>query len=256
MNKQLLGLDLTEWIGIIGAFAWIPQIIKWIREYFTKPKLTVVSGSQIEIGYTYFGPIINLSLAYLSETKTSLIDKIELELVHENNDTQKFSWVWFEEVLYSMDLPDFQKINTKRHQNAIAIKIGLDELIEKKVGFLQNSFKQEYDKLYKQLIEEAIEFYQIAKNLEELKLNSSFRNLQNLLTNSFNWKSGKYKAKLTTHISIDNLQTHYEFDFSLNSLDIKLLQSNIENNQLNLEKTFINNEITLRDWQWVNTNKL
>lgn len=192
----------------------------------------------------------------MSETKTSLIDKIELELVHENNDTQKFSWVWFEEVLYSMDLPDFQKINTKRHQNAIAIKIGLDELIEKKVGFLQNSFKQEYDKLYKQLIEEAIEFYQIAKNLEELKLNNSFRNLQNLLTNSFNWKSGKYKAKLTTHISIDNLQTHYEFDFSLNSLDIKLLQSNIENNQLNLEKTFINNEITLRDWQWVNTNKL
>ena len=255
MNTQFLGLYTTEWLGIIGSLAWLPQIFQWIKEYFIKPKLTVVSGNQIEIGFTSFGPIINLSLAYLSENKKALIEKIELELVHENNDTQKFSWVWFEEVLYSMDLPDLQKISTKRHQNAIAIKIGVDELIEKKVGFQQNTFKKEYDKLYKQLTEDAIEFYQIGRNSDDLKLNTSYRNLHNLLTNSFNWKTGKYTAKITTHILTDNIRTHHEFVFSLNSLDIKLLHSNIENCQFNLEKTFINNEINVRDWQWVNTIK-
>jgi hypothetical protein len=256
MKQQFLGLLITDWLCIIGAFAWLPQIIKWIKEYFKKPKLTIVSGEQIEIGFTSFGPIINLSLAFLSETKKALIHKLVLELVHENNDTQKFSWVWFEEILYSMDLPDLQQINTKRNQNAIAVKIGIDELIEKKIGFQQNTFKHEYNKLYKQLSEDAIEFYQIGKNSDELKLTSAYRNLSNLLTDSFNWKTGKYKVKITTYISNDKIIVHHELDFALNSLDLKLLHSNIENCQLNLEKTFINNEIGIRPWQWVNTSKL
>lgn len=68
----------------------------WIRNFFIKPKLTVVPGSQIEIGFTTFGPIINLSLTDLSVSKKTLFEKIELELVNENNATQKFSWVLFE----------------------------------------------------------------------------------------------------------------------------------------------------------------
>lgn len=256
MEKQFWGLHITDWLGIIGTFAWIPQIIKWIKEYFKKPKLTIVSGEQIEIGFTSFGPIINVSLAFLSETKKSLIHKLVLELVHEKNDTRKFSWVWFEEILYSMDLPDLQQINTKRNQNAIAIKIGIDELVEKKIGFQQNTFKQEYNKLYKQLSEDAIEFNHIGKNSDELKLTNAYRNLSNLLTDSFNWKTGKYKAKITTYFANDKIVANHEFDFVLNSLDLKLLHTNIENCQLNLEKTFINNEIMTRSWQWVNTSKL
>lgn len=256
MEMKFLGLRTTEWLAIIGAFAWLPTIINWIKEYLNKPKLTIVSGNQAEIGFTSFGPIINLSLAFLSEAKKALVKKVELELVHENNDTQKFSWVWFEEVLYSMDLPDLQQINTKRNQNAIAIKIGIDELIEKKVGFQQNTFKNEYDKLYKQLSEDAIEFYQNNKMPEELRITKSYRELQDLLTNSFNWKVGKYKVKISAHISTDNVIATHEFSFSLSSLDVKLLHTNIENCHLNLAKTFIDTETDVRQWQWVNASKL
>ena len=100
MDKTFLGLTLTEWLAVIGAFAWLPTIIQWIRNYLKKPKLTKVSGKSFDVGFTTFGPIINMSLAFLSENKKALINKVQLELVHENNDTQKFSWVWFEEVLY------------------------------------------------------------------------------------------------------------------------------------------------------------
>lgn len=256
MDKTILGLRITEWLAIIGAFAWFPSIIQWFNEYFNKPKLTIISGSEAEIGFTSYGPIINISLAFLSETKKAMVKKVELELVHENNDTQKFSWVWFEEILYSMDLPDSQQINTKRNQNAIAIKIGIDELIEKKVGFQQNTFKTEYDKHYKQLTEDAIEFHQLGKSPEELKITPSYRQLHDLLTNSFNWKTGKYKVNISAYISIDNVVAKHQFDFSLNSLDIKLLHTNIENCQLNLAKTFIDNKIEIRQWQWVNARKL
>ena len=169
MIKTFLGFNLTEWLSAIGALAWLPQLFQWIKEYFTKPKLTIVSGNQIEIGYTSFGPIINLSLAILSEKKKAIVNKIDLELVHENNDTQKFSWVWFEEVLYSMDLPGSQQVSTKKNQNAIAIKIGVDDLIEKKVGFQQNTFKNEYDKHYKKLTEDAIDHGILQTNSESFK---------------------------------------------------------------------------------------
>lgn len=255
MKYSFLTLTISDWLAIIGACSWLPTIINWIKEYYTKPKLTIITGNQIEIGFTSFGPIINLGIAFLSETKKSIIKKIELELVHENNDTQFFSWMWFEEILYSMDLPDLQQINTKRNQNANAVRIGIDELVEKKVGFQQNIFKNEYDKLNKQLLEDGIQLFQMNKNLEDLKLQSSYRKLQELLKNSFNWKVGKYKVKIKAHISSNDLKFNHEFDFTLNSLDIKLLSANIENCQLNIDKSFINSNIETKQWQWINTTK-
>jgi hypothetical protein len=256
MDKTFLGLTLTEWLAVIGAFAWLPTIIQWIKDYLKKPKLTIVSGKEFDVGFTTFGPIINMSLAFLSENKKALINKIELELVHENNDTQKFSWVWFEEVLYTIDIPDGTPLDTKRNQTAIAIKIGLDELIEKRVGFQQDSFKSEYDKQFKLLREEEREYMKIEKPRIDLKATQSYRALHDLFSNSFFWKVGNYHVKINAFILENNTKVTHTLKFNLTNLDIKLLQSNIGSCHTLLEKRFVDEKLPdIKPWNWVPTNK-
>ena len=256
MEKTFIGLTLIEWLAVIGAFAWLPTIIQWVKDYFKKPKLTIVSGKHFDVGFTTFGPIINMSLAFLSEHKKTLIKKVEIELVHENNDTQKFSWVWFEELLYTIDIPDGTPLDTKRNQTAIAIKIGLDDLVEKKVGFQQDSFKIEYDKQFKQLREEERDYMQLGKPRADLKTTQSYRALYDLFSNSFFWKIGKYHVKINTFILENDIMVSHEFNFNLSNLDIKLLQSNIAACHSLLEKRFIDDSIVdIKLWDWVTTYK-
>lgn len=256
MDKTFLGLTLTEWLAVIGAFAWLPTIIQGIKEYLKKPKITIVSGKYLDVGFTTFGPIINMSLAFLSENKKALINKVQLELVHENNDTQKFSWVWFEEVLYTIDIPDGVPLDTKRHQTAIAIKIGLDDLVEKKVGFQQDSFKIEYDKHFKQLREEERDYIQLGKPRIDLKATQSYRALHDLFSNSFFWKIGNYHVKINAFILENNINVTHKFKFNLTNLDIKLLQSNIASCHTLLEKRFVDENLPeIKPWDWVPTTK-
>jgi hypothetical protein len=257
MEKIFLGLKVIEWLAIIGVFAWLPPIIQWIKDYLKRPKLTIVSGKYFDVGFTIFGPIINMSLAFLSENKKALINKVEIELVHENNDTQRFSWVWFEEVLYTIDIPDGDPLDTKRHQTAIAIKIGLDDLVEKRVGFQQDSFKIEYDKQFKQLREEERDYIQLNKPPVDLKATHSYRALHDLFSNSFFWKIGNYHIKINAFIMENNIKVSHELKFNLTNLDLKLLQSNIASCHTLLEKRFVDNTLPdIKPWDWISTTKI
>jgi len=255
MDKTLFGITITEWLAIIGAFAWLPTIIQWIKEYFKKSKLTLVSGKNVEVGFTTYGPIINMSLAFLAENKKALIKKIEVDLIHENNDTRKFSWVWFEEVLYTIDIPDGSPLNTKRNQNAIAIKVALDDLVEKKIGFQQDTFKVEYEKYFKQLAEDERNYLELGKLRSELKATQSYRAITDLFSNAFFWKIGKYQIKINAHIMENNIKVCHELNFNLTNLDIKLLHSNIATCQSMLERRFIDDTLDVKLCEWVTTTK-
>lgn len=130
----------------------------------------IISKNKIDIGYTTYGPIVNTSIALVAEKQKALIEKIEVELTHENNDTQKFTWKWFEETLHVLDLPNSGgSIPTRKNQTAIAINIAKDELVEKKIGFQKNSFQSD-QKIKDQLcVEDAINTSKAGKPTSNLR---------------------------------------------------------------------------------------
>ena len=44
--------------AVLGALAWMPQIIKWIVSWLRKPKLNIICDNEAQVGYIAFG--INL----------------------------------------------------------------------------------------------------------------------------------------------------------------------------------------------------
>lgn len=240
-------------LATLGALAWLPQLIIFIKNQITKPVLKIIPENQLEIGYTTYGPIINTRIALIAEQKKALIEKIEIELTHENNDTQKFKWMWFEETLYVVDLPDSGGIlPTRKNQSAIAINILKDELSEKKIGFQQNTFQTEQKKLVQNTIEDAINLSQAGKQIEDLHASKNFNDLKDLFQNGFNWKIGEYSILIKVYENSTKLPFTKKVTFKMTSLDVKNLKLNIEKCHSEIERTYINTELDLPSWNWAN----
>ncbi len=243
-------------IAILGALAWLPYIIQLVREKFKKTKLKIISEDQIEIGYTTLGPILNISLAFLGQNKNSLIDKIELQLIHKSQEVQNFLWIWFEESLLQVDLPKLP-INYKKNQKAIALNVLVDSLVEKKIGFQNIEFKKQSDEIIKLVTEDLLNLKNSSKKIEELKSYANYNKALEFSENSFSWKVGIYQANFKVYISSDNKSFNHSFKFKLSNLDIRALHKNLETIKLSVENAFITqDEELLPKWEWVYVNKL
>ena len=43
--------------AVLGALAWMPQIIKWIVSWLRKPKLNIICDNEAQVGYIAFQSI-------------------------------------------------------------------------------------------------------------------------------------------------------------------------------------------------------
>ena len=246
---------IFEILAILGALAWLPQLIVFINKKITIPKLTIITDKDLEIGYTTLGPIFNLQIAFLAEKKRALIRKVEIEMTHENNETHKFTWDWFEEILYEVSIPQSGLIPTRKNQKAIAINVNPDSLVEKKIGFQQNAFKEKQNRLVQLTTEEFLNIINAGNDSNIIRTRNTFNNLRDYYKNGFNWKIGKYNAKINAILSGNQIFTT-NVDFQLTNRDIKTLERNIEIAQ-NLVDIEYGADIKVKqNWLWVNTKKL
>lgn len=161
------------WVAIVGAAAWVPQTIYFIYRIFAKPKLNFILEPTVEIGYTFFGPIINPSFAISSSRKDALLEKVRIKIIHdETNEKHEFIWQALEEKGFEGTSSKGERLEMRKSQSAIALKIGIVGLVEKKIFFRDISFIQERMELDK-LLSEQEEFLKrrILKNFQRVYLN-------------------------------------------------------------------------------------
>ena len=58
-----INISATDIVAYLGAAAWIPQIVKWLYNLYTRPIITITPEKSASVGYTMFGPIFNLRLS-------------------------------------------------------------------------------------------------------------------------------------------------------------------------------------------------
>ncbi len=238
-------------IAILGAAAWIPHIIQLIIKIFSKPSLISINQKEIEIGFNTLGPIINFSLAFIAEKEKALIQKIDFTLKHSSNESHLFKWIWYEESLFQMDL---QKVSIpyKKYQNAIALNVAKDSMVEKKIGFQSIDFKEKLDPLAILLKEDIANLKNSEEELDKIKSRKSYNDLVSHLNNSCIWKIGKYEAEINIYVLKRRIPFKHRLVFDLNNMDLKNLQDNIQ-----LCKDAIDNVIFSAEkksepaWNWV-----
>ncbi len=246
-------MDIYKVLAILGALAWIYPLAIWIRSLLTRTKLKIINHKQLEIGYTTNGPIVNIDIAFSSIDKDAFIRKVSIILEHENKENIELQWEWFEEVLLEMDIPDSGIVPYRKNQKAIPIKVPVETLIEKKIGFQSKKFKSEYYTLYSNTNQKQINIFENHQDLQQLKTTNEYNEFLSLFKNHFPWKKGKYEGIIEVEIADRKHIFIQNFSFELTTLDIKNLEKNIQTCQKIVEQHFVSPDQKYRaNWEWAN----
>lgn len=250
-------MDLFEILAIIGALAWVYPLAIWIKNLLTKTEVEIINHKDLEIGFTFYGPIINLNLAFSAERKDAFIKNVQLTIAHEQNETSVFHWEWFEEVLLEMDIPESGIVPYRKNQKAIAIKVPTEMLIEKKVGFQSKKYKEEFSKLYSSTNETIMNLTSNGNDHTQIRTSKEYNDFNDLFKKHFPWKVGQYHGTIEVFVASRKKTFKQIFIFEMTRLDLKTIEQNLSTCKQSLENHFITlNPNYKAEWKWANLRDL
>lgn len=110
-------MKFIDIVAILGALAWLPQIISWIYNWMKKPKISIYHDGEAEVGYIKNGNAFNLRFSFLARDKHALIDDIELVLIDKDGAHHTLKWMWYSETFMNFkDLVVMQLWQNSRMQ--------------------------------------------------------------------------------------------------------------------------------------------
>lgn len=217
---------LVALAALVGAAAWIPQILNWIA----KPKLEVLSAPVLGITFNQGGASARWTISIAAERQDALITKAELIITHHKGDRRTLSWARLEEELTQLNVPIAElprPIQYMKPSEVFAIKATTQSLAERTIYF--------YDKDFflagRDKIESAIEHYNYLTAQEEnpseaIAKAKEFKQAIEFHTKDHFWKEGSYD--LVVRLKVRGLKAPYEqnFSFTLSKEHVSTLQEN------------------------------
>jgi len=259
MTEEKLVINGTFILALLGALSWLPQIISWIHSLLAKPKLRFVPEDTTEIGYSSFGPILNQSFAISTSKKDALIEKVTLTLIHESGAKHDLSWRILDERGPEITSPTGSWAEVRKNQPAIALKISILGLTEKKIGFQDLNYQMKFLPYLSgyQRKDSYLQNTEGPNYAEKLIKSQEFLDVTDYIKKGFYWIEGKYDAILSVYES-SRRKPHVEnYEFELNKIDIEQLEKNIQVTQDKWKDSVFYKgkdfkEWPVRIWNWIN----
>lgn len=252
-------MTIYEGAAILGALAWVPFLIKLLQALFTRPEIRIIAQRTAEIGYSTFGPILNLRIAFSVRHRDIVISSIKIKLKHESGEEKLLSWQGIVQRLAQMQTPEAGTIPWEKELSVLAIKLNEKEVEERLIRFQEDNYhinKQIYDsRVAKKLT------YLIGKkeyNPDEFIKSEEMKDVYSFIKQWFNWKQGKYIVTFEIESPEKFVLKDNIYEFSLNPMNIELLEANKELIPISYEDQFKLNvegyEPHKISWNWVNPN--
>ena len=249
-------MTFTELAAIIGALAWIPPIFVAVRSWMTKPKIRIFTQPSPEIGFTTFGPILNLRVALTVTHKDIVITGIRLSVTHDSGEQTIFSWRGIVQRMGTMNYPQVGAVPFEKESNVLAIKVSLKDVEERFIRFQNLDYLQRKSEL------DAISIKKLAYLRQSGSLDGpSFLKSQEMadvysfIRQSFAWKPGGYRLQVQLDSPDAFKVLDDEYFFTLAPLEVQ----NLSDNLLHIEQFFANEVLPAKEgeqpatipWRWV-----
>jgi hypothetical protein len=247
-------MNLTDFAAVIGAAAWIPQIVR----YFSRAELKIIPDSTIELGYSFIGSIINPTCAFSASKKDALIEKMALEIIHQDGEKHEFLWQALDEKGFEGRSSKGETVEMRRTQSATALKIGIVGLVDRKILFQDTTIKEKRVALERALIDkEDILKKADAPNFPENVFRSDeFTKLGDHYRDCFYWKEGSYSLNIIAQEATHKDPILEKYAFSISRTDKNALEKNIVTAQEYSKHSVLYRagkiaEIPLLHWNWI-----
>ncbi len=248
-------MKFIDGIAILGALAWTPHLITLLKNHFTKPKVRIITSRSAELGFTSFGPIFNLHLAFSIEHKDIVVSDLKIRLKHSSGEERIFEWQGIKQNVGNMKTRDAGTMPFDKEQSVLAIKLNQTQIEERFIRFQDVAFitsKKKYDNhaVKKITYLKAEKKYDAEKFLREPEMIE----LYNFNKHYSPWKEGEYIASIEIQspeefILVDNIRS-----FSLSSIDIEELSKNKDVLEADYKRWFLGKKDEELDtvWHWCN----
>ena len=239
----------------IGAAAWAPQILTWIYDAASKPKIRIVSAGTVEVGFSVFGPIINATLAISSDRRDALVEKITLQVTHHQGEKRQLAWRMLSE--NQQHIRDAQGNISSQYKNtpAVALKISTLALTEKTVGFRDPDFENAQRVTQTRIVEQFRHLETRVGNaaaLDQLLGSIEFAQVQREFENYMYWRPGKYEFSFAAQLAGVKNPHVQRFEVEFAETDTANLRRNLELLTRYVRATLSTTveERILIDWNW------
>jgi hypothetical protein len=249
-----------EIAAYIGAAAWLPQIATWLYRGFVLPSVRIVPNQYAEAGFTSFGPIFNLRMAFAVENKDIIIDGMTLSLRHQDGEIRVLRWAGLGETFSEITDAAGNRQVVGRDQSPIAIKVGTQTLLEKFVRFQE----PRYHESDRPLIQALVAHFNFLKQtnpenyVSEVLASKELFSLLDARKKSFWWKAGRYDAEVQLSSPQKFRLIDSRFHFELTTNDVERLASNITTSEVDLKNIISSNlpdfQAQPLNWNWANVD--
>lgn len=251
-----MNLTLIDILAILGALAWTPPIFSLIKNYLTKPKITIITPRNVSVGFTSLGSIFNLHLAFSVDHKSIVISGLRIRLIHENGEEKIFEWQGIQQQVMKMRTPDGSVMPYEKEASVLAMKLNEKEIEERFIQFQETAFQNAKYILENNVLKTII--YQKSQEnykAEEFLKSQEMQNLFSFTKQAFSWKSGRYSVTIEIDSSEEFKIIDNKYNFSLTPVDIEELMKNkdcIEHEYKNQLVPQSETEFRPVNWNWRN----
>jgi len=248
-------MKIIDFIAILGALAWLPHLVSLVKYLFIRSKIRIITEQIVQIGFTTYGPIFNLRLAFAVERKDIVISHLKIRLQHETGEERLFEWQGITQQIGKMTLPNADVMPYEKEHSVLAIKLNQKDIEERFVRFQDPNFislqRDYFDKSDKRM---AYLKNEDKYNPDEFLRAEEMIDLYNFNKRAFPWKQGKYTAfvEVTSPEKFSVVDNVY--NFNLSALDIEKLELNKEFLERDYKRIIIGFKEgdELINWGWVN----
>ena len=250
-------MTIYEGAAILGALAWIPYLFKLIREVITRPEIRIIAQRTAEIGYTTFGPILNLRIAFSVRHRDIVISSIRIRLKHESGEEKVLSWQGIVQRLAQMQTPEAGPIPWEKELSVLAIKLTEKEVEERLIRFQEDDYHTNKE-IYESKVAKKLTYLKGKGEYtpDEFLRSEEMKDVYSFIKHWFNWKQGKYTLTFEIESPEKFVLKDNIYEFSLNPLTIEMLEANKDLVPLSYEDQFKfgieGYQPHKINWNWVN----
>ncbi|OEE64141.1 hypothetical protein A1OS_02240 [Enterovibrio norvegicus] len=248
-------MEIIDWVAIFGALAWTPHLISTIKSYFTKPEVRIITQRIAEIGFTTYGPIFNMRIAFSVKNRDVVISNFRVRVTHESGEEKTYEWQGLRQQVMKMHTND-GPIPYEKENSVLAVKLNQSDVEERIIQCQEVSFvagkRAVEDKAIKKLSydreQDGFDPLTFLKSQDAL-------DIFNYIKHAFSWKAGKYKVVFELESPESFKLVDNEYEFSLLPIDIEELDRNknfIEQDYINALVGKDNESFKQVYWNWRN----
>lgn len=246
----------TDWVAIIGAAAWLPQITTWVWKIASRPKIRLIHSPVSEVGYNTKGPVLNINGALSATVKDAVIERMTALIRHENGQELFLTWAYVSQTFSQVRSTTGDTAEYHRSQPAVALKVSTQLLTESLLGFQDLKFQETQRTLANALLDRLLQLRRTEEDSAAAGLHSKeLDDYLDFFTRAFPWRAGTYTIRLEIFLTESKGPTVQEFTFVLTKTEEERLRQNIAE-IARVTKDFVaNTPVDQRgtdSWLWAN----